>query len=77
MEILVELFIRNFLTHFVGLNTRYFFFKIFGSSKTKDYFSGEKGNDKVGTLSQNVLNAIVGIIVIVCLSFIGNWYRTE
>ncbi|MCV6628842.1 MAG: hypothetical protein OIF50_03180 [Flavobacteriaceae bacterium] len=73
MDIIIEILFRNFLTHFVGLNTRYWIFQLFGIKKTRRYLAGEEQNDNVGSFSQNILNAIVGIILIVLFSFIIAW----
>jgi len=63
MSILFEIFITNIIVHFFGRNTRYYFFKLIGRPKTMKYLKGEfKKRDEYNSLSQNLLNGIVGLI---------------
>ena len=70
MDLIFELFIRNLIVHFFGLYTRYYFFKLIGKPKTKKYLKGEfKKVDNVNSLSQGILNGIVGIISFSVIGF--------
>lgn len=73
MELFTELILRNILANFVGLNTRYWVFKFLRIKKSKEYLSGEDNNDKTNSISQGFLNGIVGVIVIVLISFLVAW----
>ncbi len=72
MGLITELIFRSFLAHFVGLNTRYFVLKVFGFKKSKQYLTGSTSNS-TNSFSQNVLNAIVGIVVISLASILIAW----
>lgn len=61
METLIEIFFRQFFIRFVGINIRYYFFKIIGKEKAKEYF------DKI---NQDFFNAIVGVFVTIFLSIL-------
>lgn len=64
MEVLFEIIVVNILAHFFGVNTRYFFFKIIGKEKSREYLRGNTTNDGSGAISQYVFNIIIGIAVV-------------
>ena len=77
MDLIFELLITNFIVHFLGVNTRYYYFKLIGEPKTKKYLKGEfKKVDNVNSLSQNLLNGIVGFIsfTVIGLTFVCVYY---
>lgn len=67
MGILIEIFIEGFIINILGLYTRFFFFKLLGKNVTIKQLSGntKKMQDNI---SQNMANAIIGIIMFVPLS---------
>lgn len=68
MEIF-EIFFRALIIDFFGVNTRYYFFKIFNKNiKKKDFIKDSVTNSD--NIMQGVYNFIVGIIVS-CLFIIG------
>jgi hypothetical protein len=80
MDFLVEVIFANLIINFLGLNTRYYFFKLIGQEKERDYLSGEKTNyDSTDKISQHVFNIIIGLIVLALISFtvaylvFGDW----
>lgn len=71
MDIFLELFIRNILVHFFGRYTRFYFFKFIGKPKTMKYLKGEfKKKDEYNSLSQGLLNGIVGLISLAAFTII-------
>ena len=80
MDFLIEAFIGSLIINFLGLNTRYYFFKLIGQEKEKDYLSGEKTMyDSTDKISQSIFNLIVGLVVLALISFtmaylvFGDW----
>lgn len=71
MDILIEVFFRGLIINFLGLYTRFYFFKLIKQNKTKLYLSGEEKsmNDKTGIITQHVFNVVVGLITFAILSF--------
>lgn len=65
MEIIIELFFRRLIQHFIGLYSRYLFFKIIGKNKTLDELTT---NNKSANYSQSFYNLIIGLIVFILLS---------
>ena len=66
MDFIIEIIFRVFIVRIVGLSSRYIFFRLIGKEKDIDELSGEKSKD--GGLSQDFFNAIIGVMVIICLS---------
>lgn len=72
MELFIELIFRGFIMGVLGLNARYFFFRIIGKNINKsDLISGRK--KKQDDWYQDFLNALVGLLII-CLLAIGFAY---
>lgn len=66
--ILLEIIFGGIITQFLGLNTRYYFFKIFNKNLKKEDF--ENNQEDIGTsFSQGVYNFFIGLIVFFLLSF--------
>lgn len=66
MEILFEIIIRSIIINFLGVNTRYYFFKMLGKNYKKDDFIKHK-DDIIYAFSQEFYNFIVGITVSIFL----------
>lgn len=66
MEILQIVF-GNFLINFLGLNTRFYFFKIFDSNLRKEDFTKENEKDP-GGIMQGIYNVSVGLVVFIILA---------
>ena len=60
---ILNLVVRRFLIRFVGLNVRFFFFRIFGKKITKKELSFNKNQDEY-FISQDLINAVVGLVCI-------------
>ena len=74
MEFLLEVFFAGLIINFLGLNTRYYFFKLIGKEKEKDYLSGDKIKyDSTDSITQPVFNVIIGFAVFALIS-IGVMY---
>ena len=58
MEVIIEIIIKDFLIDFLGINTRYYFFRIF----KKENLSVNQ-NDIVSGFAQGFYNLFVGIFV--------------
>lgn len=69
MDTLIELFFRVFLVRFIGLYSRYYFFKAIGRPKTRKYLEGYYKNSD--GISQDFFNAIIGILILVILSVLS------
>jgi hypothetical protein len=67
MELLFEIIIGGLIVNFFGVNTRYYFFRIFNKNvKKKDF---ENGQEDIGaSFSQGFYNFFVGLIVFCALS---------
>jgi hypothetical protein len=72
MEMLFEIFIRGLIIGFLGVNTRYYFFKIFNKNvKKKDF---ETDQEDIGaSFSQGFYNFVIGLGM-TCALFIGIAY---
>ncbi len=70
MEDLFELFFRGIIDQFLGLYTRYYFFKLIRRKKTIAHLKGEDTKDGANAVMQNFLNNLVGIIVVFLLFLI-------
>jgi hypothetical protein len=69
IEFFVEIIFRGIIVHSLGLYTRFYFFKLFGKKKDIKYLSGEKViKDKINSVQQPFLNAIIGLITFCSLS---------
>ena len=68
LNLFFELILRNILAHFIGRNVRFYFFKLINIPKTKEQLT--QGISKTDSISQNVLNALVGIITISAISIL-------
>ncbi len=67
MEALIEIIFGGIISQFLGLNTRYYFFKIFNKNIKKDDFRGSSSDELKG-LGQNFYNVFVGLIVFCSLA---------
>lgn len=65
---LLEIIFGGLITQFLGLNTRYYFFKIFDESVKKEDFESDK-EDIGASFSQGFYNSFVGLIVFCILFF--------
>ncbi|SDI80970.1 hypothetical protein SAMN05421542_1874 [Chryseobacterium jejuense] len=60
--ILLEIIFGSIITQFLGLNTRYYFFKIFNKNLKKEDF--ENNQEDIGaSFSQGFYNFFIGLIV--------------
>ncbi|SEW40274.1 hypothetical protein SAMN05421841_2687 [Chryseobacterium wanjuense] len=68
MEILFEIFIRGLVIGFLGVNTRYYFFRIFNKNvKKKDF---ETDQEDIGaSFSQGFYNFFIGLFVFSILAY--------
>jgi len=66
---LLEIIFGGIITQFLGLNTRYYFFKIFNKSLKKEDFQNDK-EDIGDSFSQGFYNFFIGLIVFIILSFV-------
>ena len=66
MNTLIELFFRRFLVRLIGVNIRFYFFKLIGKPKTKKYLEGYYKNSD--GISQDFFNAVIGVLVLIPLS---------
>jgi hypothetical protein len=67
MEILFEIFIRGLIINFLGVNTRYFFFRIFNKNVKKKDFENDQ-EDVGGSFSQGFYNFFIGFFVFLVLT---------
>ncbi|NIF05289.1 hypothetical protein F3J23_07525 [Chryseobacterium sp. Tr-659] len=65
---LLEIIFGGLITQFLGLNTRYYFFKIFNKNLKKGDFENDK-EDIGSSFSQGFYNFFIGLIVFILLSF--------
>lgn len=71
MEIF-EIIFGGLIIRFLGLNTRYYFFKIFNKDLKKESF--ENNQEDIGaSFSQGFYNFFIGLIVL-CILFFGIAY---
>ncbi|MDD1524987.1 hypothetical protein CYV15_05250 [Riemerella anatipestifer] len=75
MEALVEIILGGIVTNFLGVHTRYYFFKIFNKNLKKEDFKGEKSEDEINNLRQGVYNRFIGLLVF-CILSVGIVYIT-
>ena len=68
MDIIIEIFLRGIIADFLGVYSRYYFFKIIGRPKSIKYLQGRESKD-VDTISHYVINVCLGIVVFALISF--------
>ena len=66
MEFL-QIIIGNFLFNFLGVNTRFYFFKIFNRNLNRDDFVKENEKDS-GGIMQGIYNVFIGFAVFILVS---------
>ena len=59
MEVIIEIIIKEFLIDFLGINTRYYFFRIFKKNIKKESLSANQ-NEIVSGFAQGFYNFFVG-----------------
>ena len=62
MEVIIEIIIKEFLIDFIGINTRYYFFRIFKKNIKKESLSANQ-NETVSGFAQGFYNFFVGIFM--------------
>lgn len=62
MEVIIEIIIKEFLIDFLGINTRYYFFRIFKKNIKKESLSINQ-NEIVSGFAQGFYNFFVGIFM--------------
>ena len=62
MEVIIEIIINEFLIDFLGINTRYYFFRIFKKNIKKESLSVNQ-NEIVSGFAQRFYNFFVGIFM--------------
>jgi hypothetical protein len=62
MEVIIEIIIKEFLIDFLGINTRYYFFRIFNKNIKKESLSVNQ-NEIVSGFAQGFYNFFVGIFM--------------
>ena len=62
MEVIIEIIIKEFLIDFIGINTRYYFFRIFKKNIKKESLSANQ-NEIVSGFAQGFYNFFVGIFM--------------
>ena len=62
MEVIIEIIIKEFLIDFLGINTRYYFFRIFKKNIKKESLSANQ-NEIVSGFAQRFYNFFVGIFM--------------
>lgn len=69
MDLLIDLFLRRLFLNFFGKHARFLFFKAIGKPKTMAYLTAETSKDDYFFISQHMSNTLVGLLVIIGLSF--------
>jgi hypothetical protein len=72
MEALFEIIFKVLIINFLGVNTRYYFFRIFNKNLKKQDFEGNQPDELKG-LGQGFYNAFIGLIIF-CILSIGIAY---
>lgn len=67
MEALFDVIIGGLIINFLGVNTRYYFFKIFNKNLKKEDFKNDQ-KDIGASFSQGFYNFFVGLIIFCILS---------
>ena len=62
MEVIIEIIIKEFFIDFLGINTRYYFFRIFKKNIKKKSLSANQ-NEIVTGFAQGFYNLFVGIFM--------------
>jgi len=62
MEVIIEIIIKEFLIDFLGINTRYYFFRIFKKNIKKESLSANQ-DEIVSGFAQGFYNFFVGIFM--------------
>ena len=62
MEVIIEIIIKEFLIDFLGINTRYYFFRIFNKNIKKESLSANQ-DEIVSGFAQGFYNFFVGIFM--------------
>ena len=62
MEVIIEIIIEEFFIDFLGINTRYYFFRIFKKNIKKESLSANQ-NEIVSGFAQGFYNFFVGIFM--------------
>ena len=62
MEVIIEIIIKEFLIDFLGISTRYYFFRIFKENIKKESLSANQ-NEIVNGFAQGFYNFFVGIFM--------------
>ena len=62
MEVIIEIIIKEFFIDFLGINTRYYFFRIFKKNIKKESLSANQ-NEIVSSFAQGFYNFFVGIFM--------------
>ncbi|RMZ57912.1 hypothetical protein D1632_16510 [Chryseobacterium nematophagum] len=65
---LLEIILGGIITQFLGLNTRYYFFKIFDKNLKKEDLQNDQ-EDIGASFSQGFYNFFTGLTVFILLSF--------
>ena len=66
MEVIIEIIIKEFLIDFLGISTRYYFFRIFKENIKKESLSANQ-NEIVSGFAQGFYNFFVGIFMFLLL----------
>lgn len=67
MELLIELVFRGLIINFLGINARYFFFRLIGKKINRSDLKS-KGDENQDDWYQDFLNGLAGLLVICLLS---------
>jgi len=73
MEVLFEIILVRFIIRFLGLNTRYYFLKIFNKRLTKEDLTATNENSNI---VQDIYNAFIGLVMF-CILFLGGAYLLD
>ncbi|WP_146810823.1 hypothetical protein, partial [Empedobacter brevis] len=67
MEVLFEIIFMRLIIRFLGVNTRYYFLKIFNKRLTKEDLTGTNEDSNI---VQDIYNAFIGLVMF-CILFLG------
>ena len=69
MDFLIEIIFLGLIVNFLGLYTRFYFFKLIRKPKSIKYLSGEiNKKDDSDIVQQHAFNVFIGIITFVIIS---------
>jgi hypothetical protein len=68
MEFIIEIFLGRFIIRFLGINTRYFFLKLFNEGLKKEDLLG-KSKDVGSQFGNDLINAIVGFCTLFAIFY--------